>query len=93
MNGRRREKFTGIYPGPYTVGEATKSDVPVTAQGPEGPVVVGRFSITKATDADAQARAYAVLPEILTFLRAVARHSDSFGSEALAILATAGADA
>jgi hypothetical protein len=78
MNGRRREQFKGIYPGPYRARERTKSDIAVTAEGPEGPVVVGRFYATKSIDAEAQARAYAALPDLLNALRAVhlAMHPD-----------------
>ena len=78
MNGRRREQFSGIYPGPYRVGARMKGDIPVTAEGPEGPVVVGRFSITKVVDSEAQARAYAAIPELLAALKAVhvAKHPD-----------------
>jgi hypothetical protein len=80
MNGRRREQFEGLYPGPYTIGEATKADIPVLAQGPEGPVVVGRFPITKVMDGEAQATAYAALPDLLAALKAVhlAKHPDVF---------------
>ena len=78
MNGRRREQFKGIYPGPYTVGAPTKADIPVTARGTEGPVVVGRFPITKVVDGPALAQAFAALPELLAALRAVhtAKHPD-----------------
>jgi hypothetical protein len=93
MNGRRREQITGVYPGQYAVGERKKADIPVTAEGPEGPVVVGRFPISKAVDADSQAKAYAALPHMIDFLRNVARHSDTYGGQALSILATAGVDA
>jgi hypothetical protein len=77
MNGRRREQFKGIYPGSYRTTRA-KADIAVVAEGPEGPVVVGRVYLTKSIDAEAQARAYAALPDLLAALKAVhmAKHPD-----------------
>jgi len=89
MNGRRREQFKGIYPGPYRAGTPSKTDVAVTAEGPEGPVVVGRFYATKSIDAEAQAKAYAALPHIIDFLNGLA-HSNAYGDIAKELLKKAG---
>jgi hypothetical protein len=70
MNGRRREQFKGIYPGSYRTTRA-KADIAIVAEGPEGPVVVGRVYLTKSIDAEAQARAYAALPDLIAALKEV----------------------
>jgi hypothetical protein len=92
MNGRRREQFKGIYPGPYRAGTPSKTDVAVTAEGPEGPVVVGRFYATKSIDAEAQANAYAAIPEMIDVLKSVALHGADpvLGVRALELLAALG---
>lgn len=71
MTGKRRTQYTGIYPGPYSVGHPTRADITVLAAGPEGQVVVGRFPLTKIVDAEAQAIAYATLPELIQLLKDV----------------------
>lgn len=93
MNGQRRQQFTGVFPGPYRVGEPTKSDIPVTGEGPDGPVVVGRFPRTKVTDGEAQAKAYAALPAMVAALRAVLRSDLSARAYAQDALDKAGIDA
>jgi hypothetical protein len=71
MNGRRREQFKGIYPGSYRTTRA-KADIAIVAEGPEGPVVVGRVYLTKSIDAEAQANAYAAIPEMVAVLKEMA---------------------
>jgi hypothetical protein len=69
MSPKRREQVTGLHPGPYTVSKITSADVTVSAQGEEGPVVVGRFPCLKQIDAKAQAKAYAAMPEAFALIR------------------------
>ena len=69
MNGRRREQFNGLYPGPYKVAGRYRADIAITAEGPEGPVVVGRIPTTKVIDAEAQSKAYAAMPDMIAALQ------------------------
>ena len=91
MNGRRREQYNGLYPGPYKVAGRYRADIAITAEGPEGPVVVGRIPTTKVIDAEAQAKAYTALPHMIHFLRGLA-HSDAYGQIAKELLEKAGVE-
>jgi hypothetical protein len=90
MNGQRREQFKGIYPGPYRAWTPTRTDAKVTAEGPDGPVVVGRFYATKTIDAKAQADAYAMLPDMIDLLKMLARNDYPGSNDAFEILQKAG---
>jgi len=93
MNGRRREQFHGLYPGPYKVAGRFRADIAITAEGPEGPVVVARIPTTKVIDAEAQSKAYAAIPDMIAVLRSVAQDATvslDVRVDALAALTAAG---
>lgn len=92
MTGKRRTKHTGLYEGPYKIAKQTIADITVSAEGPEGPVVVGRFPITKVMDAEAQATAYAALPEMIQLLKDVVSYGPTtfLAARAVGILMDAG---
>jgi hypothetical protein len=66
MAPKAKPQTHGFNQGPYAIGTATLSDITVTARNADGEVIiVGRFPFTRQIDAEAQARAYAALPDLI----------------------------
>jgi hypothetical protein len=74
MNPKAKIQTTGFHNGPYAMGTATLSDITVTATNAAGEtIVVGRFPFTRQIDAEAQARAYSALPDLIEATQALLR--------------------
>jgi hypothetical protein len=70
MNPKAKTQVHGFNHGPYSMGTATLSDITVTATNDAGEtIIVGRFPFTRNIDAEAQARAYIVLPDLIKATR------------------------
>jgi hypothetical protein len=74
VNPKAKTQTTGFHNGPYAMGTATLSDITVTATNSDGEtIVVGRFPFTRQIDAEAQARAYSALPDLIEATQALLR--------------------
>lgn len=74
MNPKPKVQTQGFHFGPYSMGTATIADITVVAQNPIGEtIVVGRFPFTRQIDAEAQARAYHALPDLIKATRDLLR--------------------